>query len=126
MQGYREGYEVLKEIIGIEDATFSTFCFWLWDEDVDTDLNLGDNWLEMKEKTIPTSFGKDYKYQVELKGEFMGKEIDIFVGNFSRHNVGMGYYLQTCVEQLAWHLGRHKNDTLCGLAILLHIYDNID
>lgn len=125
-ESYRDGFEILRKHISTDDAIFTTFCYWLWDEETSGELVLGNHSLRLIEKTFLISFGKDYMYKVSIHPKVFDIDFgELFVGKFSRYRVGCGHHLQSCVEEFAERLGRYdrQNITFDGCAVLLHIYD---
>ena len=120
--GYQIGFDLLKQHMSEEDALFSTFCHFLLSEKAEKSLTLGSSFLTIIENTFVTSFGKDYRYKVELAGRFMDHDFigenEIYVGEFSRYKVGLGVHLDECVECFARKLGRYDGTNFTGLVEL--------
>lgn len=122
--GYEAGYTVLCEVMDKEDALFLTFYYWLLNKGIkENGLLLEPNFIKLNEKTIPTSFGKDYKYKISITGKFMDQDFtgenEIQVGDYSRYKVGLGIYLDDAVECFVRATGRKLED-----CILLESFQN--
>lgn len=83
----------LIQLIGQKDADANLFVMYFHlDWESDEDILIDElNYIKMKFKTFPISFGKNYMYQVYFKVVFKGEMLSQYDCEYSRHRTGEGW-----------------------------------